>query len=189
MRTWAWWSAVLAPVALVGGFLLAQSRQRAGVDPLHATLSSLAAHPAIDPWIMTTGFAVLGTCHVLTAVGLPAAGPPARVVFAVGGIAVLVVAASPQPAALHVPAARVVFVALALWPALARRGLRATGIVLTVLDVALLVWFVIELRTGDYVGLSERAVAIAEALTPIAVLVASRRGSRARSGAPSTHRG
>ena len=180
VRTWAWWSAGLAPVGLVGGFLLAQSRQRPGFDPLRGTLSSLAAHPAVDPWIMTTGFVVLGACHVVTASGLPAAGPLARAVFVVGGLAVLVVAASPEPAALHVPAADVTFVALALWPALAPRTLHRVGVPLAVLNVALLAWFGLALRTDDYVGLSERVLAVGEALTPLAVLLAARARSTAR---------
>ena len=184
-----WCSAVLAPVALIVGFLLAQSRQRPGFDPLRDTLSSLAAHPAVQPWVMTTGFVLLGASHMITAAGLPAAGPLARVLLAVGGIATLVVAASPQPAALHVPAAKVSFVALGLWAALTPGGLRRVGLSLTALDAALLIWFVVELRSGDYVGLSERAVAVSEALTPIAILVALRRSSRApTAGGPSTDR-
>ena len=189
MRRWAWWSAGLAPVALVGGFLLAQSLQRPGFDALRDTLSSLAAHPAVDPWIMTTGFVVLGTCHVVTALGLPAARPPARVVFAVGGIATLVVAASPQPATLHISAAKLTFVALALWTVLLPRGLRRVGLSLLLMNAALLTWFVVELRSGSYVGLSERAVAVSEALTPIAVLIVARRDSRVLPpGEPSTAR-
>lgn len=180
VRTVAWWSAGLAPVALVGGFLLAQSRQRPGFDPFRDTLSSLAAHPAVDPWIMTTGFVVLGACHVVTSSGCPAAGRLARAVFAVGGLAVLVVAASPQPAVLHVPAAGVNFVALALWPALMPGGLRRVGVPLSVLNAALLLWFFVALRSDDYVGLSERVLAVSEALTPLAVLLAARARSTAR---------
>ena len=72
--------------------------------------------------------------------------------------------------------------ALALWPALAaRRG--ATGILSPAVTVGasaaltgLLGWFVVELQgDGDLIGLSERAVAGAQAVWPLVVVVALRR--------------
>lgn len=178
-RNWAWYSATLAPISLVGTFLLAQSRQPADYDSLRDTLSALAAHPATDRWIMTTGFVLLGACHVVTASGLVTAGRLARAVLATGGIATLVVAASPQPAAAHAPAAAVAFGALAVWTALQRRGARRVGVPLAVLNAALVLWFVLELRSGTYAGLSERVVAVSEALTPVVVLLARRTATAA----------
>ena len=85
------------------------------------------------------------------------------------------------PAA-HGVAAGIGFGALALWPALAaRRG--ATGILrpavtvgASVALVGLLGVFVVELQGGgDAIGLTERAVAGAQALWPLVVVVALRR--------------
>ena len=78
MRTWAVVSASVAPIALIGGWTLAATRQPAGYDPVRDTISALAARHAADPWIMTAGLAVLGACHVVTAAGLTDVGRPAR---------------------------------------------------------------------------------------------------------------
>jgi hypothetical membrane protein len=184
MRRWVVVSAGAAPLALIGGWSVAAARQPAGYDPVRDTISALAARDASDSWIMTTGLAVLGVCHIVTAAGLSEAGVAARTLLAAGGAATLVVAAQPQPAAGHVPAATVGFVALALWPAVTavpdRHVSRAASIVL----VALLGWLAVELRGGHLLGLSERVLAGAEALWPLAVVVsllARRRRARATS--------
>lgn len=183
VHRWVLVSAGLAPVALIGGWTWAASVQPAGYDPLRDTISALAAHGAADRWIMTIGLAVLGACHVMTAAGLPDAGRPARALLAVGGGATMGVAVLPQPAAGHVPAAALGFIALALWPAASRlrwhRSARAT----TLLLVAMLAWLASELRGGSLLGLSERIVAGAEALCPLtvalAILTSRRRPTRA----------
>lgn len=177
MRRWAWFSAALAPVLLIGGWTLAQSRQPHDYDAVRDTISALAARGATDAWIMTAGLAGLGGCHLITAAGFRAAGRAARAVLAVGGAATVVVAASPQPATAHVPAAVVGFVALATWPAFAPRSFGAyrwTALVL----LAALAWFGVAVALGPLVGLSERVLAGAEAFTPLALLVASMRLSR-----------
>ncbi|MDQ6641386.1 MAG: DUF998 domain-containing protein, partial [Actinomycetota bacterium] len=51
-----WWgvaSAVVAPVALIGGFLYAGSRVP-GYDPVRSTISDLAAGDMPGRWLMTT---------------------------------------------------------------------------------------------------------------------------------------
>src|SRR5436305_11042522 len=103
MRRWAWMSSTFAPVLLIGGWTLAQSRQPATYDATRDTISALAAHGAHEAWIMTIGLAGLGGCHLITAAGFGASGPVARAILAVGGAATVAVAASPQPAAAHVP--------------------------------------------------------------------------------------
>ncbi|RHA43540.1 DUF998 domain-containing protein [Cellulomonas rhizosphaerae] len=177
---WAIGSAVAAPVAMIGGWTLAASRQT-GFDSVTDTISDLAATSATDPWIMTTGLAVTGIAHIVTAAGLREVPTPARVLHAIGGAATLAVAALPvdaQPRA-HGIAASVGFGALALWPALAwRRGAKgvlrpAVGIGASAVLVVLLGAFVVELqRDGDAVGLTERVVAGAQALWPLAVATA-----------------
>lgn len=175
MRRWVWSSSALAPVALVGAWLLAQTRQPARYDAARDTISALAARGAVDPWIMTTGLATLGACHLATAAGFPDAGRLARSLQLLGGAATVVVAASPQPAAAHVPAAAVGFVTLALWPACTPRRLRRAGVPVSAVLVALLLWFGVELHGGGLVGASERALAAAEALAPLVMLLAHRR--------------
>lgn len=165
-------SACTAPVALIGGWSWAGSRQPPGYDPVRDTISALAARGAPDRWIMTTGLAVLGVCHIVTAAGLTEAGIGGRALLSVGGAATVMVAALPQPAAGHVAAATVGFAALASWPAVtlvpSRRKARLAAAGL----LALLGWLVVELRRGELVGLSERILAGAEALWPLVVVLA-----------------
>jgi hypothetical protein len=177
MHRWAWFSAPLAPVLLIGGWTLAQSRQPRDYDALRDTISALAAHGATDAWIMTVGLAGLGGCHLITAAGFRIAGPAARTVLALGGTATVVVAASPQPATAHIPAAVIGFVALAAWPVLTPRSFGAYRWSALAL-LAALAWFGVAVALGSLVGLSERVLAGAEALAPLGLLVATTRRSR-----------
>ena len=191
VRNWVLVSAAAAPVALIGGWTLAQTRQSAGFDPVTDTISALAARGADDRWIMTVGLFVLGVCHLVTAAGLTEAAPAGRILLALGGAATVVVAASPQPAAAHIPAAAVSFGALALWPAFSGLPDRRTGIVATAVMLVLLGWLGAELRDGDQLGLSERLLAGFQALWPLLValvIVRSRRRvqSDGHRGTPAT---
>lgn len=176
MRRWVWVSSALAPLLLIGGWTLAQSRQPHGYDAARDTISALAAHGAADPWIMTAGLAGLGASHVITAAGFWAPGRVARAILAAGGAATVLVAASPQPAAAHVPAAAIAFVALAIWPAFASRTSVRWGRWWTFALLVVLAWFAVELVAGTLLGLSERVLSGAEALTPIGIILAWRRG-------------
>jgi Protein of unknown function (DUF998) len=71
----------------------------------------------------------------------------------------------------HTPAAAVGLVALALWPAASAVPGRRSARVATIVLLALLGWLAIELRHGDLLGLSERVLAAAKALWPLAVAV------------------
>jgi hypothetical membrane protein len=178
VRSWVPVSAVLAPVALIGGWTWGAARQPAGFDSLRDTISALAATAAPDRWIMTLGLALLGAAHLATAVGFTELGMVARVWLAVGGVGSAAVAALPQPNDLHGPAATVAFVALALWPAFTRAAPRRTAIVVSGVLVAVLVWFALSLRAGELVGLSERVLAGGEALVPLGFVLAVRSRSR-----------
>ena len=185
VRNWVLVSAAAAPVALIGGWTLAQTRQSAGFDPVTDTISALAARGADDRWIMTVGLFVLGVCHVVTAAGLTEAAPAGRILLALGGAATLVVAASPQPAAAHIPAAAVSFGALALWPAFSGLPDRRSGIIATTVMLVLLGWLGAELRDGNQLGLSERLLAGFQALWPLLVaLVIVRSRRRVQSEGP-----
>jgi hypothetical membrane protein len=169
VRRWVIVSAGFAPVALIGGWSLAAARQPPSYDPVQDTISALAEHGATDRWVMTTGLAVLGVCHLATAAGLFEAHVGGRVLLAVGGAATAVVAALPQPTAGHVPAATVGFVALALWPVAARVPAPYVAVTATAVLLALLGWLAVELRRGELLGLTERVLAGAEALWPLIV--------------------
>jgi hypothetical protein len=107
------------------------------------------------------------------------------VALATGGVATVLVAAFPQPAhgnsVAHTVSATIAFVALGVWPLIAARR-RATTRVLSPRTAALasgallglVVWFAAELHGGQR-GLAERAAAGAQALWPLAVVVAARR--------------
>ncbi len=192
---WALASAVVAPVALIGGWTLAAARQPGHYRPVRQTISALAAHGATDRWIMTTGLALLGAAHVVTALGLRPARTRGRWLLAAGGVATLVVAAAPQPvhgsAAVHLVAATIGFVALTLWPVAAARDdgppvlRRRIGAGATAVLLVLLAWLAVETAAHDLLGLSERALAGAQALWPLAVvlLLRSRRAAAARMAA------
>ncbi len=183
MRRWVWLSAPLAPVLLIGGWTLAQTRQPRSYDAVRDTISALAAHGAADAWIMTIGLGGLGACHLVTAAGFRSCAPAARAMLAVGGAATVVVAVSRQPAAAHVPAALVGFVALAIWPAFLPREFAAARW-LSALLLGLLAWFAVALAVSSLVGLSERALAGAEALTPLTIAVLWRARVPARAVTP-----
>ncbi len=172
MRRWVPVSATLAPVALIGGWTLGAARQPRSYDPVRDTISALAAHGAEDPWLMTSALVVLGGCHVATAAGLVESRPLGRLVLGAGGVAAVLVAVFPQPSAGHFPAATASFVALAAWPAFSGLPTRTAGLVAAGGLTALLGWLTLELGGGDLLGLSERVVAGAQAMWPLAVVAA-----------------
>ncbi|MET0787921.1 MAG: DUF998 domain-containing protein [Cellulomonas sp.] len=183
---WALASAIAAPVAMIGGWTVAAAQQPS-FDAAQETISALAASTATDPWIMTAGLAITGVAHMVTAAGLRPVPRNARLLHALGGAATLAVAALPVDAypTAHGIAAGIGFGALALWPAFSRRRaatgiLRpAVGVGASVVLVGLLGAFVLELQAGgDATGLTERAVAGAQALWPLVVVVALRREQR-----------
>lgn len=187
MRTVPWWavlSAASAPVLLIGGWELAATRQPGEFDPVSQTISALAAEGATDRWIMTTGLAGVGICHLLTALGLRPAATGGRLLLATGGAATFAVATFPQSvtgeSAAHIAAASVAFPALSLWPVLAgRRGVRPRrGVCLVAASglLGLLGWFGLEFfGEGPRLGLSERVLAGAQAVWPLAAVLLARR--------------
>jgi len=191
VRGVAWWglvSSAAAPVLLVGGWTLAAGLQPGSFDAVAGTISSLAAVGAADRWVMTLALAGVGACHVSTGLALRPAAPAGRLILMSGGAAVMLVAAFPETAGdggslPHTFWAAVGFLALAVWPLAARRRgswvpalLRpgacagAAGVLL-----GLLVWFGTELAGGGrQLGLAERVLAGAQAVWPLAVVLACR---------------
>ncbi|MFI5843933.1 DUF998 domain-containing protein [Catenuloplanes sp. NPDC051500] len=188
MRAPALFSSAAAPVLLIGGWLLAESRQPPAFDPLHDAISDLAAIGTPDRAIMTVALAGTGLAHLITAYGLTEAARAGRLLIALGGVATIGVAVFPLPAqggsAAHTAAATVAFLALAVWPLLgagARPALRppisiAAGAIL----LALVTWFGVTLQAGGPLGLAERAAAAAQAIWPFVVAVSIHAGLPAR---------
>ncbi|WP_165372705.1 DUF998 domain-containing protein [Pengzhenrongella frigida] len=179
-------AALLAPIGMIGGWTVAAAVQGEGFDPVRDTISALATQAAVAPAIMTAGLALTAVGHVASAVALRPAARPGRLLLAVGGVATALVAALPVDAhpRAHGISAAVAFGALSVWPAAAgRRGANGplspvAGAVVTGGLLVLLGWFVVELQSvgsaGAATGLAERAVAGAQSLVPLALVVALR---------------
>jgi hypothetical membrane protein len=181
---WTLLSAAIAPVLMIGGWTVAAALQPGGYSSITGTISALAGHAATDRWLMTAALAGVGLCHLVTALGLRPAAPAGRALLALGGLATLLVAASPLPKAgssgAHTVAASISFGALAVWPALARRhgmgtpwGLRAgPAIAASAVLLALVGWFAAQAYgDGSLTGLTERVAAGAQALWPLLVVL------------------
>jgi hypothetical membrane protein len=174
---WAVVSSLAAPVAMIGGWTVAATRQVGGFDPVGQTISELAAHGAHDRWIMTAGLVLLGVCHLVTAAGLRTVATAGRVLLGVGGASILAVAALPLPtqgtSAWHGITAGIAFVALSLWP-LASGVTAVNGLVSAVL-VGLLLVLLVEFQGGHQVGAAERLLAGAQACWPAVVMLRATR--------------
>ena len=124
---WVLFSAVSAPVLLVGGWTVSAVFQGPGYDPASTTISVLAADGAGGYWVMTSALLALGACHVVTACGLRPAAPLGRAALAGGGLSAMLLALFPAPLSggsfPHGVVVTVGFSLLAVWPVLAvRRG-------------------------------------------------------------------
>ena len=63
-------AALLAPVVLVGGWLVAGALQPASYSPMRQTMSVLAGHSGTDRWVMTAALLLVGSCQIATGAGL-----------------------------------------------------------------------------------------------------------------------
>ena len=189
-----WWgvvSAAAAPVILIAGWTIAAGLQKHRYYPLRQTVSVLAAHGATDRWVMTLAFLAVGACDVMTGLALYPARTAGRAVLIAGGIAGMLVGASPETLGDSAPAPHVLFaaagfVALTIWPAAAaRRDLKtapwalrpAIATAASLLTLVLFAWFLAELVAGgSRLGLAERALGEFQALWPLAVVLACQEG-------------
>lgn len=180
-----WWavvSAVVAPVALVGGWLYAGSAVR-GYDPVRSSFSVLAAGDAPGRWVMTVALVLTGISHVVTAVGLRPADPAGRAILGAGGVATLLMAWIPNAHMDHNSVGHMIvsyfaFATLSLWPAVIARNVprapfvlrptfgKVAAIVLAVLFLVLVADIVVG---GATLGLRERVLTTAQALVPLVV--------------------
>src|SRR6202034_1699794 len=63
---WAVGTSFLAPVVLVGGWLIAGALQPASYSPMRQTMSVLAGQSGTDRWVMTVALLVVGGCQIAT---------------------------------------------------------------------------------------------------------------------------
>ncbi|GAB6903645.1 DUF998 domain-containing protein [Kineosporia succinea] len=191
MRPPAYVSSVAAPVLLIGGWLLAESRQPPGFDPMVDAISDLAAIGATDRVVMTVALIGVGVAHLVTAFCLTEAARPGRLLLAAGGVATVLVAAFPLPggggsSAAHTLCATAAFVALAVWPLVAngRSGDRVLNPPVSLVAGSVLLVLVgvfgFTLYVTGPLGLTERVAAGAQALWPLAVVLGLRRRPAAR---------
>ena len=186
-----WWgvvSAVVAPVLLISGWTFAAGVQRGTYNAVADTVSALAAEGAADRWVMTLAFLAAGVFEVVTGLSLRPAAAAGRLILMAGGVAGVLVAASPEPAGgggsvRHMSVAAAGLVALAAWPAAARRrgpsvpwGLRpAASAGASAVLLAVLLWFGAELLTsGGQAGLAERLLGGLQTLWPVLVILSCR---------------
>lgn len=167
---------------LIAGWTIAALLEGPAYDPATQTISALAAHGAAGYWVMTAALAVLGVCHIITALGLRPAALPGRVALGAGGVAAFVVALLPPPSSggslRHGSAVVVGFALLAVWPVLAadRRGaapwaLRPLpSLTATALMLMSAAWFMIEMHYDGADGVAERLVTALQSLWPFVVV-------------------
>src|SRR5580704_17589382 len=122
---WAVCTALLAPVVLVGGWLIAGALQPASYSPMQQTMSVLAGHSGTDRWVMTAALLLVGSCQIATGAGLTAVRMPARILLILTGLSSLGIAATPEPAAgptsRHLAFAVSCVVTTAVWPVFVAR--------------------------------------------------------------------
>jgi hypothetical membrane protein len=177
-------SAYLTPVLFIGGTIVA-GLAWPSYDPVRQTISELAAGDAPTRVFMTVIFVLTGLSHLVTVTFARGIGIPGRIVYLVGALASLAVAAFPLPSvagrsAAHNTAAIVGFVLLAAWPLLGMRFrpdfpwiVRPLGSIIgTVALTAICLWFLVvwTAHSVPYVGLVERFAADAESIWPAVVV-------------------
>jgi hypothetical membrane protein len=185
-----WWglaAAVVAPVALVGGWWWSATLTP-GYDPIRQPVSDLAAGDAPTRWLMTAALVVTGVAYIVAAVGLRPADGAGRGLLGVGGGAVLLTAwisnATPGRNEVgHMIATYLAFVTLTVWPAVIARNRPDAPLVLrrrfgqvVALGLGVLVLLTVAeiVVGGSTLGLRERTLTTAQALVPLVVVLGCR---------------
>ncbi len=182
---------MLAPVVLVGGWLLAGALQPASYNPMQQTMSVLAGHSGTDRWVMTAALLVVGSCQIATGAGLTAVRGPGRILLIATGLCTLGIAATPEPAtgptSRHLAFAVSCVVTTAVWPVLVARRTPARPWILsvpgcaaaTLLFAGLSCWLLVAARYGDGdLGMVERLTSAVQGLFPFVVAIALRHTAR-----------
>ena len=180
-------TALLAPVVLVGGWLIAGALQPASYSPMGQTISVLAGQSGTDRWVMTAALLLVGGCQIATGAGLTAVRLPARVLLVLTGLSTAGIAATPEPATgptpRHLAFAVSCVVTTAVWPVLVARREPAQSWILgvygcatvTALFAGLSCWLLIAARAGaGDLGMVERLTSAAQGVFPLVIAVALR---------------
>jgi hypothetical protein len=188
---WAVCTALLAPVVLVGGWLIAGALQPASYSPMRQTMSVLAGHSGTDRWVMTAALLLVGSCQIATGAGLTAVRMPARILLILTGLSTLGIAATPEPAtgptSRHLAFAVSCVVTTAVWPVLVARRAPAQPWILsvygcatvTVIFAGLSCWLLIAARDGGGdLGMVERLTSVVQGLFPLVIALALRQTAR-----------
>jgi hypothetical membrane protein len=188
LSRWATVSTALAPLLMVGAWLVAETLQPPSYSPLHSSISGLAALGATDRWIVTGALLLVGACYFVTAACLPGLRKSARTVLVIAGLSSIGIAMSPQPVhgtnAQHLVWTSLGAVAIAVWPAFTAGRAPSQPLILrppgaaavTVVSLALLTWLVAETQGGSDLGLAERLVTGVQITWPFIVILALRSG-------------
>jgi len=192
---WAVATALLAPVVLVGGWLIAGALQPASYSPMRQTVSVLAGHSGTDRWLMTAALLLVGSCQIATGAGLAAVRMPARILLVLTGLSTLGIAATPEPAtgptSRHLAFAVSCVVTTAVWPVLVARRAPAQPWILgvygcatvTLIFAGLSCWLLIAARDGGGdLGMVERLTSTAQGLFPLVVALTLRQTARDADG-------
>jgi hypothetical membrane protein len=183
---WATVSTALAPLLMIGAWLVAEALQPPAYSPLHSSISGLAALGATDRWIVTGALYLVGACYLVTAAVLPGLRAPARIVLLIAGISSVGIADSPQPVEgtnpQHIVWTSLGAVAIAIWPAFTASRAPSPPLILrprgaaavTAVSVALLAWLIVETQGGSALGLAERLVTGTQVAWPFIVILALR---------------
>jgi hypothetical protein len=189
-----WWglvSSATTPVLLVAGWTIAADLQPVSYDPVHQSVSTLAAIGATDRWVMSAGFVVVAAGYVITGLALRPAGQAGRAILVASGVVGVMIALNPEPGPDGFSLAHAVWATagcalLTAWPLGAIRtnpdapwGLRpAFALCAVALSVGLCGWFVLEVLTGgSQIGLSERVLGEVQSLLPLMAVLSCRRAS------------
>jgi hypothetical membrane protein len=183
---WAVVSSASALVSLVGGWVIAESVQPPGYDPVRHTISALARHGAQDRWIMSVALAAIGIGHLLTASLLTSLPRSSRVVLALGGCGAIGLTIFAQPptgmSQTHLFFAMVGYLALAAWPLTtmfpdpaAPLPLRPQVAVAATAASFLMLFWILATSSQGTLGLAERMASFQQEAWPLLVVVALRR--------------
>jgi hypothetical protein len=181
---------LLAPIVLVGGWLIAGALQPASYSPMRQTISVLAG-TGTDRWVMTTALLLVGSCQIATGAGLTAVRMPARILLILTGLSTLGIAATPEPAtgptSRHLAFAVSCAVTTAVWPVLVARRAPSQSWILsvygcataTMLFAGLSCWLLIAARDGDGdLGMVERLTSVVQSLFPLVIALVWRQTAR-----------
>jgi hypothetical protein len=184
-------TALLVPVVLVVGWLVAGALQPASYSPMRQTMSVLAGHAGTDRWVMTAALLLVGSCQIATGAGLTGVGMPARILLILTGLSTLGIAATPEPAtgptARHLAFAVSCVITTSVWPVFVARRRPARPWILSVYGCAtalavfagLSCWLLIAAREGaGDLGLVERLASAVQGLFPLLVVLALRQTAR-----------